>query len=89
MEDVGENYLVQVPAARGRVIPDIDSIKDDFPALCEPMTAITGRSISVPTLHGNENTSQRWEAWYDLPSCAHPVDDFQDLSPIGTLDGVG
>ena len=89
MEKAGQNHLVQVPAARGRVIPDIDSIKDDFPALCEPMTAITGRSISVPTLHGNENTSQRWEAWYDLPCCAHSVDDFQDLSPIGTLDGVG
>jgi hypothetical protein len=25
-------YRVQVPAARGRVIPEIDSIKDDLPA---------------------------------------------------------
>lgn len=26
-------YLVQVPLALGRVMPDIDSIRDDFPAL--------------------------------------------------------
>ena len=84
-----QSYLVQVPAARGRVMPDMDSIKDDFPALCEPMTAITGRSISVPTLHGNENMSQRLYAWYDLPGCPHSVNDSQDLPPIGTLDGVG
>ena len=45
---------MQVPAARGRVIPDIASIRDDFPALWEPMTAIMGKSISAPTLHGNE-----------------------------------
>jgi len=32
-EKVRRDYLVQVPAARGRVIPDIDSIRDDFPAL--------------------------------------------------------
>lgn len=43
-------YLVHVPDARGRVIPDIDSIKDDLPALWEPMTAIMGKSISAPTL---------------------------------------
>jgi len=32
-EEVRQDYLVQVPAARGRVIPDIDSISEDFPAL--------------------------------------------------------
>jgi len=41
---------VQVPAARGSVIPDIDSINEDFPALWEPITAIVGKSISAPTL---------------------------------------
>lgn len=56
-EKARRDYLVQVPAARGRVIPDIDSIKDDFPALWEPITAIMGRSMSAPTLHENENTS--------------------------------
>lgn len=43
-------YLVQVPAARGSVIPEMASINDDFPALWEPMTAICGRSMSVWTL---------------------------------------
>jgi hypothetical protein len=26
-------YRVQVPAARGRVIPEMDSMREDFPAL--------------------------------------------------------
>jgi len=56
------DYLVQVPAALGRVIPDIASIKDDFPALWDPMTAIMGKSISAPTLHGNENTLRQRDA---------------------------
>ena len=80
---------MQVPAARGRVIPDIDSIKDDFPALWEPMTAIMGKSISVPTLRGNENMSQRRDKWLNLPSGPHAVHDFQDLSSVCALGGIG
>lgn len=60
-EKARRDYLVQVPAARGRVIPDIDSIKEDFPALCDPTTAIIGRSMSAPTLDENETTSRTWE----------------------------
>ena len=30
-------------------MPAIDSMSDDLPALCEPMTAIIGRSISACT----------------------------------------
>lgn len=41
-----DTHLVQVPLARGRVIPEMDSIKEDLPALCEPTTAIIGRSMS-------------------------------------------
>jgi len=44
-------YLVHVPAERGSVIPEIDSIRDDLPALCEPITAIMGRSMSIWTLN--------------------------------------
>ena len=51
-EAARRNYLVQVPTARGRLIPDIDSINDDFPALWEPMTTIMGKSTSAPTLSG-------------------------------------
>jgi hypothetical protein len=43
--------LVQVPAARGNVMPEIDSMSDDFPALWFPMTAICGKSMSTWTLH--------------------------------------
>lgn len=41
---------MQVPEARGRVIPDIDSIKEDLPADWLPTTAICGRSMSTWTL---------------------------------------
>lgn len=30
---VGHAYLVQVPDARGSLIPEIASMRDDFPAL--------------------------------------------------------
>jgi len=45
-----DTYRVQVPAARGKVMPEIDSISEDFPALWAPITAICGRSMSVWTL---------------------------------------
>ena len=41
---------VQVPLALGRVIPQMFSRRDDFPVLCEPMTAIMGISMSIETL---------------------------------------
>ena len=74
-ERARQDHLVQVPAARGRVIPDIDSIKDDFPALWEPMTAIIGKSISAPTLRENENVAQRQDKRLDLPGGSHTVND--------------
>ena len=82
-------YLVQVPAARGRVIPDIDSISEDFPALCDPMTAIVGRSISAPTLDENENGQELWDTCDNSPRCSHSIDDPKDLSSVRTLEGIG
>ena len=38
--------LVQVPEARGKVIPEIASMSDDLPALWDPRTAMTGMSRS-------------------------------------------
>jgi len=35
-------YLVQVPEAHGRVIPDMLSMRDDFPVLWDPKTMMTG-----------------------------------------------
>ena len=48
------SYLVQVPAARGNVMPEIDSMSDDFPALWDPITAICGRSISLWMLRNTD-----------------------------------
>jgi len=45
LHSVGQR--VQVPEARGRVIPEIDSMREDFPADWFPTTAIWGRSIST------------------------------------------
>jgi hypothetical protein len=40
------HYLVQVPDARGNVIPEMDSMSDDFPADCDPRAAMMGTSSS-------------------------------------------
>ena len=53
--EAGRAYLVQVPDARGRVIPDMASIRDDFPALCDPRTAMTGMSRSNCALREKRN----------------------------------
>lgn len=45
-----EMYRVQVPPARGSVIPEMDSISEDLPALWFPTTTIRGRSMSTWTL---------------------------------------
>jgi len=39
-------------------MPDMDSMREDFPALWEPMTAIWGRSISTWTLYSQELASR-------------------------------
>lgn len=61
MEGMNEivTNLVQVPAARGKVMPDTDSISDDFPELCWPTTTIWGRSISTETLFEDSEVSSR------------------------------
>jgi len=48
LHSVGQR--VHVPEARGRVIPEIDSMREDFPADWIPTTAIWGRSMSSCTL---------------------------------------
>jgi hypothetical protein len=40
------HYLVQVPEARGNVIPEMASMSDDFPADCDPKAAMMGMSSS-------------------------------------------
>jgi hypothetical protein len=41
---------VQVPLARGSVMPEIASMREDFSALCHPMTAMAGISRSTSAL---------------------------------------
>lgn len=40
------HYLVQVPEARGSVMPEMASMSDDFPADCDPSAAMIGMSSS-------------------------------------------
>ena len=70
-------------------MPEMDSIKDDFPALWEPMTAIMGKSISAPTLHEDENMPRRYDSWHSLPNRSHAVNYFQNPLSIRALDGIG
>ena len=48
--DYEKTHRVQVPLARGNLIPEIASISEDLPALCDPVTQMTGRSMSAWTL---------------------------------------
>lgn len=41
---------MQVPLARGSVMPQMFSSSEDLPVLWEPMTAIMGISMSMETL---------------------------------------
>jgi hypothetical protein len=59
------SYLVQVPRARGRVMPEIDSMSDDFPALCDPTTAMVGISSSRSALREVKNRHQA-KVWIGL-----------------------
>ena len=89
MKKAQREYLVQVPAARGSVILEMDLIEDDFPAFWEPMTAIMGRSISAPTLHKDENMPRRYDSWHSLPNHSYAVNYFQNPLSIRALDGIG
>jgi hypothetical protein len=56
MTETSTPYLVQVPEERGRVIPEMASMSEDFPALCDPKTAMLGMSRSKCALRvENEN----------------------------------
>ena len=47
-------HRVHVPAARGSLTPEMDSMQEDLPALCDPMAAMVGRSMSTCTLYTTE-----------------------------------
>lgn len=66
-------YRVHVPLARGRLMPEMASIRDDFPALCEPTTAITGRSTSPCTLCEGKSKEKMTGTTY-LPSVVKTID---------------
>lgn len=51
-------------------MPAMDSIKDDFPALCEPITAIIGSSISSEILQKLVSSSSRVSYDCSIPGIA-------------------
>jgi hypothetical protein len=73
MYETMKAHLVQVPAARGKVMPDMDSMREDFPALWEPMTAIIGKSMSFWTLYDNGHGHWTTTQTGGLPSAVQPV----------------
>ena len=62
--------LVQVPLARGSVMPHMFSRSEDLPVLCEPMTAIIGISMSIETLRDCRQWAGRPSAF---ARSTHPV----------------
>lgn len=65
-------HRVQVPLARGSVIPEIDSMREDLPALCDPITAIIGRSMSNCTLQNSQHEAEH-EGVDHLPSAMEAI----------------
>ena len=72
---------VHVPLARGSVIPDIASMREDFPALCQPMAAIAGISTSTSTLERGSVTSNREPEGRYAPNVAHASEEVEHLPP--------
>lgn len=50
-------YRVQVPAARGRVIPDMDSMSEDFPALWTYDSNLRKINVDLHTALNDEQES--------------------------------
>ena len=74
-----------MPLARGSVIPEIASTREDFPALCQPMTTIAGISRSTSALrHGfmiaDEEPEQR-----DAPNGTHTSKELEHALPSGSI----
>ena len=63
---------MQVPLARGSVMPEIASMSEDFPALCQPITAMEGMSRSTSALQDG------------LVSCGKDSEPGQGYAPKGT-----
>ena len=89
--EAGRAYLVQVPGARGRVIPDMASIRDDFPALCDPKTAMTGMSRSSCALREKINLEMIGQRGPLLssPCFAKAIHRIKHLALLGDVIQVG
>ena len=72
-------------------MPEMASIKDDFPALCWPITAITGKSMSSWTLHSTLelDCEKAVENGGDIPSAVKSIDDVQQASSMNSTGTVG
>lgn len=68
---------MQVPLARGSVMPEIASIREDFPALCQPITAIVGMSKLTSTLQYEFVTSGKEPESRYAPESIHASEKFE------------
>ena len=74
-----------MPLARGSVIPEIASMREDFPALCQPMAAIAGISRSTSTLQHRYVTSGKKPGQRYAPKSMHAVKKLEHGLPSGCI----
>jgi hypothetical protein len=66
-------------------MPEIASMREDFPALCQPMTAMAGISISTSALgHGSLATDKEHRKSY-VPKSADPIEKLEHPLPSGSI----
>ena len=80
---------MQVPLARGSVMPEIASMSEDFPALCQPITAMEGMSRSTSALqHGLVSCGKKL-GWRYGPKGTHSSQKLEHAFPSGRILWVG
>lgn len=82
---------MHVLLARGSFIPDIASMREDFPALCQPMATIAGISTSTSTLQRERGfmiDSRERENRY-VPKGTHLCNEIEQILLLSGILTVG
>ena len=76
---------MQVPLARGSVMPEIASMSEDFPALCQPITAMEGMSRSTSALQDGLVSCGKELGERYAPEGTHSSEKVEHASPSGGI----
>jgi len=75
---------VQVPLARGSVMPEIASMSEDLSALCQPITAMEGMSRSTSALQDGFVSCGKELGQRYAPKGTHSSEKLEHAFPSGS-----